>query len=136
MKVRRQAEVSLLGLVNVLDEKGVVSRREVELNRAEVYESLKPKNIFTVEERREVKTALASLQIPKGTGYAHAISIYAMKDAKQKFSPNIVYCECCLMNLRSTLHDARLKNKQIDRKLAKAILFARNHQVDTCQFPN
>ena len=121
-------------ILDVLIQKDIVSEEELKQRSADILERLKPKNFLSSEELREVRMCLDALEVPSPTGWAHALYVHAIKEAKETFSPDRVYCESCLINPRSTLDKAGLKNQQIDRKLSKAILFAQSHQVSTCQF--
>jgi len=116
-------------LLDTLVEKKIISEEELKQRKVDILERLKPRNFLTREELEEVRACLDTIEFPRPSGWAHALHIHAMKDAKETFSPDKVYDEPCLINLRSTLYTAGLKNKQIDIKLATAILVAQNYKV-------
>jgi len=121
--------VTFQTLLDTFIEKKIVSEEELKQRSADILERLKPKNFLTREELEEVRVCLDTLEFPRPVGWVHALHIHAMKDTKETFSPDKVYDKLCLINLRSTLYNAGLKNQQIDKKLAKAILVAQNYKV-------
>jgi hypothetical protein len=121
-------------LLDILIEKDIIGEEELKHRSANILERLKPKNFLTPAEVEEVRVCLDGLEIKSPKGWAEALYLHSLRDAKKTFSPNRAYCESCLINLRSTLDKAGLKNQQIDIKLAKTILFAQTQKVNTCQF--
>ncbi len=121
-------------VLDALIEKGVVNREELGKRSWDVTEQLKPRNFLTEEELKQVQATLDSIKIPAPTGWAHAMMIGSLKETKNGFSPDRVYCSCCLGNLSSALYQAGLQSSVIFRKLKNAENTAERYGFNNCIF--
>jgi len=121
-------------LKDELLKKGIVDVKNLRRRKKGILDNLKPRNFLTTAELRETQEALRNMKLPVPTGWAHALSIHATKHSKDNFSPDRTYCSYCLLNLKTALHKADLKNETIFEKLDACILMAEKYGVENCTF--
>jgi glutaredoxin-related protein len=117
-------------LVDALAKRGVLSEQEIQKLANEVEEKLKPKNILTDEELREVFRRLRSLRFPHPKSWAEAGWIGGLRQNAEQFSAERVYGAIELRNLKTTLHTAGVRNETIFAKLESAAQLAEEYGLE------
>jgi hypothetical protein len=104
----------------------------LEWKETKIAEFLKPRNFLNLHELIDVMKALDALELPKPTGWAHALHVHSIRNIRESFSADRAYCEGCLTNLIATLHQAGLKNKEVFRKLENMKRVAKRFGIKRC----
>ncbi len=93
-------------------------------------EKLKPKNILTDQELKEVVRRLRGLRFPHPQSLAEAYWVGGLRQDAEHFSAERVYREIELRNLKTTLHTAGVRNEAILGKLELAAQFVEEYGLE------
>jgi glutaredoxin-related protein len=112
-------------LLDALIQRGVLSEKEIRQLETEVEEKLKPKNILTERELREVVRRLRNLTFPPAKSWAEHGFIGGLKQTAEDFSAERTYGAVELRNLKTAILRAGVRKLEVFEKLESAAQLGR-----------